>query len=172
MKNSIFMSFLSALALCSFFMSGCDSARPKNKEQQNQPVVQEAPPQEERPPKQEEPPNVPETIDVKAEVGVGTKGRYGTPTGNNPMEIITVPISAMFRTRDRLFFQQVDYAMNLYKAEHDGNGPATHEEFMEKIIRANLLTEQYNRFPLPPNQSFVYDPKDGELKVRKPKDAQ
>lgn len=155
---------------CALFMNGCDLAQPLNTEEQ--PVVQNAPPQEnvppvEAPPQQQESPNDEDnTVTVKAEVGLGARGHYGTPTGNNPMEIVTVPISTLFRTQERLVLQQVEHAMNLYKAEH-GRGPASHAEFMDQIIRANNL-----RLPqLPPNQEYVFDPRDGELKVRKPRNA-
>jgi len=155
-------------------MSGCDSVQPIDSGQVPPPV--EVPQQQNAvAPDEDNAPNEDNTVTVKAEPGLSGKGNYGTPTGNNPMEIITVPISTMFRTQDRLVLQQVEHAMNLYKAEH-GMAPATHAEFWEKIIVANNLqpnqsSANRNKLPqLPAGQTYVYDPKDGVLKVRKPKD--
>ena len=178
MKHSAF--FLSLIFLGAFFINGCDLAQPKNLGQGEPP----APPIEVPQPQVEVPPPVHEpaqaennTVTVTAAPGMSGKGNYGTPTGNNPMEIITVPISTMFRTQDRLILQQVEYAMNLYKAEH-GRAPASHDEFWERIIVANNLhpdqpSANRNKLPqLPPGQEYIYDPKDGVLKIRKPKDGQ
>jgi len=176
MKNSAL--FLSLVFLSTFFISGCDLAQPKNKGQGEPPPMAEPPQKVEvpPPPAKEPVPDEDKTVTVVAAPGMSGKGNYGTPTGNNPMEIITVPISVMFRTQDRIVLGQVEHAMNLYKAEH-GNAPATHAEFWERIIVANNLQpnpsgNNKNRLPhLPPGQEYVYDPKDGVLKVRKPKDA-
>jgi len=145
-------------------MSGCDSAKPKNKGKDTPPVVQDEPP----PVPVNPPPAAPvETEMVKAAAGVGVQGKSLTPaTGNNPMEIITAPLGAMFWGKQKIVFDQITHAMSLYKAEHDGI-PKSHEEFMEKIIRANNIALPR----LPENQTYVYDPADGELKVRKPRNA-
>jgi hypothetical protein len=168
MNHSI-VSVLSVLMLGAFFMSGCDLAKPKNENTHNQPAVAEPLPQTEEPPNppgQNEPVQEDNTVTVKAEVGAGAKGRgYGNYTGN-PMDIITVPIAAGFRAKERIAFQYVDHAMNLFKAEHE-RGPNSHEEFMKEIIQKNgIMLPQ-----LPSGQEYLYDPSDGELKVRKPKDA-
>ena len=179
MKNSAF--FFSLVFLGAFFISGCDLAQPKNKGQGEPPAPLIEEPQHKvevpLPPPVEEPAQADDkTVLVTAAPGMSGKGNYGTPTSNNPMEIITVPISVMFRTQDRLVLQQIEYAMNLYKAEH-GNAPATHAEFWERIILANNLQPDQSSMnrnklpPLPPGQEYVYDPKDRELKIRKPKDA-
>jgi len=167
MRNSIAVSFLSVFVLSAFVMSGCDSAKPKNQDQQRQPIGMEGAggadaPQD--PPEQKEPEQTEDnTVTVKAEVGAGAKGHYGPPTGG-PMDIITVPISAGFRTRERISFLLIDDAMNKFKAEHD-RVPESHNEFMEKIVRAGNITLP----PLLPGQEYLYDPKDGELKIRKPR---
>ena len=154
-----------------FLFSGCDLAQPQNKRQDDQPVVQnDQPPVEELPVdpqvQEETEPNEDNTVMVQAAPGMTGRGtNYNTST-NNPMSIITVPISTLFSTRERLVLQQVDHAMNLYKGEH-GNAPSSHEEFMRKIIQENNI-----RLPrLPEGQNYVYDPSDGVLKVRKPRDA-
>ena len=90
------------------------------------------------------------------------KGNYPS-AGNtsNPVSIVSTPISVMFRTQDRLVLMQVEDGMRLYKAEY-GSVPATHEEFMEKIIRAHGIKLP----PLSPNQEYIYE--GCELKIRKP----
>ena len=160
--------------LCVLFV-GCDMAQPQNKKTEGeQPVVRNDPPEEQ--PAQGAPQDANEkdnTVLVTAAPGMSGKGNYASADGESAMGIITVPISVMFRTQDRLALQQVEYAMNLYKAEH-GSAPATHEEFWEKIIVANNLQPNQsnmnrNKLPqLPTGQEYVYDPTDGELKIRKP----
>ena len=171
---------LSLIFLCSLFVSGCDLAQPQRQGQGGQPVVQndpqplEAPPEQDALPQDALPQDAPPqdaadvSVLVRAEVGLGPRGHYAPPAANNPAGIITAPISAMFRTRERVtFFQPMEQAMNLFRATHD-RLPNSHEEFMEQIIRANHL-----RLPeLPPGQEFVYDPARGELMVRRPRDAQ
>jgi hypothetical protein len=77
----------------------------------------------------------------------------------------------MFRTEERLVLQQITHAMNLYNAEH-GRKPRSHNEFWEQIILANNLhpesTARVKLPRLPAGQSYLYDPRDGELKIRKP----
>ncbi|MDR0327335.1 MAG: hypothetical protein LBI05_03455 [Planctomycetaceae bacterium] len=154
--------------VCAFFVSGCDLAQPKNKGQDKPPAAQNDPPPVEEmkaPPVVVQPvPNENNTVMVNAAPGMGGKGNYGTPTANNPMEIITVPVSTMFYAKDQLVLNSIQHAMNLYQAEH-GKIPATHEEFMENIVRANMIALPQ----LPFGQEYVYDPMDGVLKIRKPR---
>ena len=171
MKNLIFS--LSLIFVCMLFVSGCDLAQPQHKGQaRQQPVVQEDLPPAAVPQQEEQQEVSPQdagenTVLVRAEPGLTGRGNYAS-AGNtsNPMSIISTPISVMFRAQDRLVLQQVDAAMNLYRGEH-GRAPATHAEFMEQIIQANNI-----RLPqLPPGQSYVYDPADGQLKVQRPRDT-
>ena len=169
MKNCS-LPFLLLLFICTVFLSGCDLAQPQKKRHNDQPVVQNDPqPDAELPaqPEQEEP-EQPEnnTVLVQAAPGMTGKGTgYNTST-NNPMSIITVPVSTDFSVRERLVLQQVDHAMNLYRAEH-GTAPSSNEEYMKKIIQENNI-----RLPrLPEGHEYVYDPNDGLLKVRKPRDT-
>ena len=96
----------------------------------------------------------------KAEVGVGIKGdslRNEEGVG----KIIASPAVALFNTRERVVFEiQIPQALNLYQAS-EGNFPKTHEEFMEKIIKANAI-------PLPelkPGMQYRFRPDVGELWV-------
>ena len=93
-----------------------------------------------------------------AEVGAGKKGRnYGGG-------IVSEPIRQMFRAEQRIILLNVESAMKLYKAEH-GKLPASHEDFMKKIIEANSI-----KLPeLPDGERYVYDPKVGELMVERPR---
>jgi hypothetical protein len=166
MKNLIFS--LSSAFVCLFFMNGCDLARQQNKGQARQPVIQEDLPPVEVPLQPEVPPQdaADNTVLVRAEPGLTGRGNYASANANNPMGIITVPISQYFRVHDRLVLQQIDHAMNLYKAEH-GQAPSSHEEFMNNIVRANNL--QLPR--LPEGHTYVYDPADNQLKVRRPRET-
>jgi hypothetical protein len=94
---------------------------------------------------------------VKAEPGVGKKGRgYGAG-------MVTTPIAAYFSVRERLAFDQVAHAMDLYKATNE-HGPKSHEEFMEKIIKENGI-----KLPqLPAGERYLYDPKTEQLMVERP----
>ena len=93
-----------------------------------------------------------------AEVGVGKKGRnYGGG-------IITEPIRQGFRLRQRVVFLKIDYDMRIFKAAHE-RLPNSHEEFMEKIIKASNIPLP----ELPAGERFVYDPERGELMVERPR---
>jgi hypothetical protein len=62
-----------------------------------------------------------------------------------------------------VFETQIPKFMQLFKAT-EGRNPKSHEEFMNKIIKAN-----YVKLPeLPAGQTYVYDPQLGELMVQKP----
>jgi hypothetical protein len=90
-----------------------------------------------------------------AEVGVGRKSQQIEGGGYIP----TV-IRARFRAEERINLTNAQYALKLYKAQH-GQGPKTHEEYMEKIIKANRI----NLPELPAGQRYVYDPETEQLMV-------
>jgi hypothetical protein len=93
-----------------------------------------------------------------AEVGVGKKGRnYGGG-------IITEPIRQSFRLRQRIVFLKIDMDMRVFKAANE-RLPNSHEEFMEKIIKASDIPLP----ELPAGERFVYDPDRGELMVERPR---
>jgi hypothetical protein len=100
----------------------------------------------------------PGTVREKANVGMGEKGRgYGGG-------IITTPIHVYFSAQELIMLQHIEHAMQLYKGEHDGKPPKTKDEYMERIIKENNI-----RLPtLPQGESYVYDPKTGELMIEKP----
>jgi hypothetical protein len=80
-------------------------------------------------------PEKPAAVEVereKAKQGVGKRGRgYG-------MGLVATPIATYFSIRERMAFNLVTQAMQLYVAEHNGP-PKTQDEFMEKIIKANQI---------------------------------
>ena len=103
-------------------------------------------------------PKPPETVQKKAQVGVGSKGRgYGIGP-------VATPVASYFNMKERIAFDiQLPEAMKLFKAL-EGRAPKTHEEFMEKIIKANNI-----KLPtLPEGHRYVYDPKQEQLMVEQP----
>lgn len=102
-----------------------------------------------------------ETERVKAEKGVGIKGRsldeYEGP--------IVTPAKTYFTAKERIIFEiAVPHALALYEAT-EGQGPKTHEEFMEKIVEANKIELPM----LAPGHKYVYDPETKVLMVERPK---
>lgn len=99
-----------------------------------------------------------ESVRQKAEVGVGRRGsRYGGG-------VISEPVRVYFRAKERIAFMiQIPDALRLYKAEK-GEGPQTHEEFMEQIIKPNAI-----QLPdLPDGHHYMFDPEAQELMVERP----
>ena len=74
---------------------------------------------------------------VKAEVGVGAKGRRLEDP--SMVKMIVTPAVALFRTRERVVFEvQIPKAIQLYEALN-GKKLASQEEFFEHIIKANKI---------------------------------
>ncbi len=102
---------------------------------------------------------------VKADVGVGRKGRNYGGEKDGIMAPITTPVATYFAAKGQIAFRiQVPDAMRLYKASSaDGKGPSDHETFMRDIIQANGI-----KLPeLKPGDEYEYDPEKEELMVRK-----
>lgn len=90
-----------------------------------------------------------------AAVGVGKKGRgYGEG-------VVATPAASYWAIRERVAFDiQIPEAMKLFKAM-EGRAPKDHNEFMEKIIKANNI-----HLPeLPEGDRYRYDPKTELLMV-------
>ena len=97
---------------------------------------------------------------VKAQVGVGAKGRsLDNETGIGKM--ISGPVSALFAVKERVAFDiQIPQALGLFRAT-EGRFPKSHEEFMEKIIKANQI-----KLPeLPAGMVYRFNTELGELWV-------
>jgi hypothetical protein len=91
----------------------------------------------------------------KAAAGVGEKG-HGYGEG-----LVATPAATFFNVKERVAFDiQIPQAMQLFKAT-EGHAPKTHAEFMEKIIKANMI-----HLPqLPEGKKYRYDPKTEQLMV-------
>jgi hypothetical protein len=103
-------------------------------------------------------PQAPPATQKKAGVGSGKKGRgYGKG-------VVATPAATIWATRERLVFEvQIPQAMSLFKAT-EGRGPKDHDEFMEKIVKAN----QIHLPELPEGDRYRYDPKTEQLMVESP----
>ena len=98
---------------------------------------------------------------VKAEKGVGIKGR----SLDEYEGVVVTPAKTLFTVRERIVFEiAIPQALTLFNAS-EGRNPETHEEFMEKIVAFNNI-----KLPeLPPGHKYVYDPEKNELMVERPK---
>ncbi|MGI8981441.1 MAG: hypothetical protein ACR2FY_19620 [Pirellulaceae bacterium] len=101
-----------------------------------------------------------QTVQVKAGVGSGKKGR----SLDKHEGIIVTPAKTLFAAKEKIKFEiEIPKALQLFDAL-EGRGPSTHEEFMEKVIKA------YNvELPeLPEGHRYLYDPMTKTLMVEKP----
>ncbi len=101
-----------------------------------------------------------ESVQVKAGVGSGKKGR----SLDEHEGIIVTPAKTYFIAKEKIKFEiEIPKALQLFDAL-EGRGPNTHEEFMEKVIKA------YNiKLPeLPEGHKYVYDPMTKTLMVEIP----
>jgi hypothetical protein len=113
------------------------------------------------PPPATETPPPPETETVKAEQGVGIKGR----SLDEYEGVVVTPVKTLFAVKENLVFtNQIPKALQLFNAT-EGRNPMSHEEFMEKIVQANNI-----RLPeLAEGHRYLYDPTTNELMVERPK---
>lgn len=105
-----------------------------------------------------EPPATP-TETVKADVGVGIKGRSLDPHEG----VLVTPAKAYFAVREKVVFQiQIPQAIQLYKAENPI--PLTFDEFKQNILDPNKIKLP----PLPPGHTYEWDPEQEQLMVKRP----
>ena len=153
----IFSSVSLALILLVMCLVGCDAGKPRNSApvEKAPPVVADEPvPQPQKEPERE-----------LVAIGENVTGKADFAEGGDRhiMAPILVPLGQYFTIRERTVFNiQIPHAMNLYMAEHDNKPPATHEEFMEKIIDANKINLPALRNS---EDKYQYDPASGELKI-------
>jgi hypothetical protein len=97
---------------------------------------------------------------VAAEAGVGKKGQ----SLKNDTGMVVEPVKQLIRFEQKAIFDYtIKPTLDAYKALN-GSYPKTHEEFMEKIIKANNI-----ELPeLPAGQKYVFDPDQGQLMVERP----
>ena len=110
----------------------------------------------------------PEEYELKqAGVGATGKGQYGV-TSEEPMSIVTVPISAYFAVQERSVFEmQIPHAMNLFQAS-EGRFPNSPEEFQQRIIQENSIVLP----KLPEGDEYVYDVPSHTLMIKTKKNRQ
>ena len=100
------------------------------------------------------------TVQVKAGVGSGKKGR----SLDKHEGIYVTPAKTYFTAKEKIKFEiEIPHALNLFKA-YEGFAPKSHDEFMEKIIKANNIV----LLELPEGHKYVYDPMLETLMVEKP----
>jgi hypothetical protein len=125
------------------------------------PVASNLPPPPPAPPAPAPPP--PEMEAIKAEVGVGIKGR----SLDEYEGVVVTPAKTLFAVRERVVFDiQIPQALTLFNAS-EGRYPESDDEFMEKIVKFNNI----NLPKLPPEHTYYYDPETHELMVRRPKQS-
>ena len=101
-----------------------------------------------------------QTVLEKAGVGSGKKGR----SLDKHEGIIVTPAKTLFAAKEKIKFEiEIPHTLQLYKAL-EGSAPKSHDEFMEKIIKANNISLP----ELPEGHKYVYDPMTETLMVEKP----
>jgi len=102
----------------------------------------------------------PEIVAQKAEAGVGKAGQK-LQQHSDAQKIISGPANALLQFRQKAPLEiQVPHALNLFKAL-EGRFPKSHEEFMEKIVKANNI-----QLPeLPEGAVYHFNTEKGELWV-------
>ena len=95
----------------------------------------------------------------KASADLTKSGVAGKGIGRG---ILATPAGTYLRIADKPIFQNIQHAMDLYKAEH-GALPKTHDDFMRDIIQANNI-----KLPeLPDDSKYVYLPDQEELMIER-----
>ena len=98
---------------------------------------------------------------VKAAKGVGQAGR----SLDQYSGAIVTPAKVYFAARERILFEdQIPKQVQLDKLQNNDKVPQTWDEF-----KARILDPCQIRLPeLPPNQRYIWDPKEELLKVERP----
>jgi hypothetical protein len=150
--------FVLVLPVC-LVLLGCGPLPPAAQTSSGSPAPP-PPPGAVAPPAVESPPPA-ETEQVKAEQGVGIKGR----SLDEYEGVVVTPVKSLFAFKEKAVFDiQIPQALTLFNAS-EGRNPMNHEEFMEKIVEANNI-----RLPeLPEGHRYLYDPATNELMVERPK---
>lgn len=100
------------------------------------------------------------TEQVKAQTGVGVKGK----SLEQHSGVIVEPVKQLLRFEQKAVFDiQIPQAMSLFQAT-EGRKPNSHDEFMTRIISANNIALP----KLPAGHRYLYDPEKGELMVERP----
>ncbi|HEY2412882.1 MAG TPA: hypothetical protein VGI40_11600 [Pirellulaceae bacterium] len=106
------------------------------------------------------PPPEPGTERVKAQAGVGAKGR----SLDNEQGLLVTPVKAFFAAKERIAFEQAFYGQyRLYRATEDA--PKDYAELKAKVLDPYLIKLP----PLPPGHKYVWDAANEVLQVERPK---
>ncbi len=106
------------------------------------------------------PPPEPGTERVKAQAGVGAKGR----SLDNEQGLLVTPVKAFFAAKERIAFEQAFYGQyRLYRATEDA--PKDYDELKAKVLDPYMIKLP----PLPPGHKYVWDAANEELQVERPK---
>lgn len=99
-------------------------------------------------------------VSQQALAGVGKKGQ-SLNDNTGVASIISGPASVLFKVEQKVVLEiQIPQALQLFKAT-EGRFPASHQEFMQKIVQANRL-----QLPeLPEGAVYRFEPDKGELWV-------
>lgn len=99
----------------------------------------------------------------KADVGVGKQGSAMRGDDSLAAKMVTSSARAYFDMKEDIVFNiQLKQAMQLFKAQDNfGKGPQSHEEYMQKIVKANNITLP----KLPEGMRYIYKPDIEELWV-------
>ena len=101
-----------------------------------------------------------ETTNANLTVAKPTDAKRGRGYGGG---IITEPLRQRFLIQHRIAFMRLEGAMRDFKILND-RLPNSHEEYIEKIVKATGIALP----ELPTDEEYVYDPKRGELMIRRP----
>lgn len=109
------------------------------------------------------PPNDPNVERVKAEAGVGAKGR----SLDQYEGLVVTPVKAFFAGKERAFFD-IEFPGNYrtWRVQED-RAPKDFEELKAKFLDPLGLTKHLP--PLPPGHKYVWDANSEELQVERPK---
>ena len=107
-------------------------------------------------------PPVPPPPEIHRTMEVGAQ-EFKKGQGYGRTSIFGSNVASLYRTKERISLQMIEYNMKLYKAEHE-KAPKTHDEFMSKIIQAGMI-----KLPeLKQGCYYEYNPQTEELEIVHP----
>lgn len=110
-----------------------------------------------------DPPKEETVVEVGKVAGVGATGKGQYTETEKAIVPGAAAMSSFYAMKERLAYNvQVKQALDLFEAS-EGRKPNSHEEFEEKILKANNLTLP----ELPEGSRYEYDPATGDLIVWK-----
>jgi hypothetical protein len=132
-----------ALILLPFALFGCDQPTPKKAEPKTREIIGK---------------RTQDIRDTQAEVKKGAVVSTPKVVGTDPF---TVSGSAYVSAIGQTSMGQIHQAVELYRANNDGQYPKTHQEFMEGVIKANNIALP----TLPYNREYSYDVATHQLNI-------